>query len=92
LHYYLIAKISPNYLSLSARNLADPAQDKTLLASLQQLQSLVSSLGGQTILHQIDDKKSDGLARDTKFDLVEGGYYRAIPFDYLSPNNSEHYD
>ncbi|MCX7098287.1 MAG: hypothetical protein NTV43_10340 [Methylococcales bacterium] len=88
----LIAKISPNYLSLSARNLAEPAQDETLLASLQQLQSLVASKGGQTILHQIDDKKSDGLAREAKIDLVEGGYYRAIAFDYLNPNNVEHYE
>lgn len=79
----LIAKISPNYVSLSARKLENKVHDDTLLAKLQQLKKLVSSTGGQSILQQIDEKKSDLLARKTGIDLVEGGYYRAIPFDYL---------
>ena len=87
----LIAKISPNYVSLSARNMEDQVHDKTLLAKLQQLKTGVGSVGGQSILQQIDEKKSDLLARNAGFDLVEGGYYRAIAFDYLSHSKPEHY-
>ena len=58
--------------------------DDILLTKLHQLKTRVASVGGQSILQQIDEKKSDLLARNTGFDLVEGGYYRAIAFDYLS--------
>ena len=87
----LIAKISPNYVSLSARNLEDQVHDETLQAKLQQLKTQVASTGGQSILQQIDEKKSDLLARNAGFDLVEGGYYRAIAFDYLSHSKPGHY-
>ena len=80
----LIAKISPNYVSLTARNMEDQVHDDILLAKLNQLNTQVASVGGQTILQQIDEKKSHILARNTGFDLVEGGYFRAIAFDYLS--------
>jgi hypothetical protein len=82
--FKLIEKISPNYVSLSARNLEDEVYDEVLLEKLIQLTSKLSSLGSASILQQIDEKKSDSLARDSGFDLVEGGYYRAIAFDYLS--------
>jgi hypothetical protein len=82
--FKLIEKISPNYVSLSARNLEDEVYDEVLLEKLIQLTSKLSSLGSASILQQIDEKKSDSLARDSDFDLVEGGYYRAIAFDYLS--------
>jgi hypothetical protein len=52
----------------------------------------VESTGGQSILQQIDDEKSDLLARNTGFDLVEGSLYRAIAFDYVSNRESIHYD
>ncbi|MDD1626986.1 MAG: hypothetical protein LUQ26_05860 [Methylococcaceae bacterium] len=70
-------------VSLSVRNMEDQVYDDALLAKLQQLKTLVASVGGQSILEQVDEKKSDLLARNTGFDLVEGGYYRAIAFDYL---------
>ena len=82
--FKLIEKISPNYVSLSARNLEDEVYDEVLLEKLIQLTSKLSFLGSASILQQIDEKKSDSLARDSGFDLVEGGYYRAIAFDYLS--------
>jgi hypothetical protein len=88
----LIAKISPNYVSLSARNIEDQVHDDTLPAKLHQLSTQVASVGGQSILQQIDEKKSHLLARNTGFDLVEGGYYRAIAFDYLSHSKPDHYD
>ena len=86
----LIAKISPNYVSLSARNMENIVHDDTILVKLHQLKARVASVGGQSILHQIDEKKSDLLARNTGFDLVEGGYYRAIAFDYLSNSKPVH--
>jgi EAL domain-containing protein (putative c-di-GMP-specific phosphodiesterase class I) len=82
--FELIAKISPNYVSLSAQNMEDQVHDETLLAKLQELKTSVASVGGQSILQEIDEKQSDLLARNAGFDLVEGGYYRAIAFDYLS--------
>ncbi len=88
----LIANILPDYVSLSARNLEDKVHDDTLLARLHQLKTRVASVGGQTILQQIDEQKADLLARNTGFDLVEGGYYRAIAFDYLSHSKPDQYD
>ena len=90
--FELIAKISPNYASLSARNMENQVHDDTLIAKLQQLKTRVALAGGQTILQQIDEKKSDLLARNTGFDLVEGGYYRTIAFDYLNNLQPNHYD
>jgi EAL domain-containing protein (putative c-di-GMP-specific phosphodiesterase class I) len=88
----LIEKIAPNFVSLSARNLVDQEHNYELPARLKQLSTQVTSLGGQSILKQIDDKKSDLLARDVGFDIVEGGYYRTIAFDYLSHSKLEQYD
>ena len=87
----VIAKISPNYVSLSAQNMEDQVLDDTLLAKLHQLKTSVASVGGQSILQEIDEKQSDLLARNAGFDLVEGGYYRSIPFDYLGNLSSDHY-
>jgi len=70
----LITKLSPNYVSLSARHL-DQVRDNALFEKLRDLRALVSSAGGQTILQQIDQKKSESLARNTGFDLVQGSYY-----------------
>jgi len=84
----LIAKLSPNYVSFSARNL-ERVQENTILEKLQQLKTGVEQAGGQSILQQIDEKRFDLLARNIGFDLVEGGYYRAIAFDYLSNEKSD---
>jgi hypothetical protein len=74
----LIEPVSPDYVSLSARNLND-IDDTTL----HQLKIWLESVAGLSILQQIDDKKSDRLARNIGFDWVEGSFYSAIPFDYL---------
>ena len=90
--FKLIAKISPNYVCISARNLEGQAHDDRLMAKLRQLKTQVASGGGKSILHQIDEKKSDLLARNIGFDLVEGSYYSAIAFDYLSSPKPDNYD
>ena len=86
-----IANISPNFVSVSARNIEDQAHDDNLQEKLRQLKKQVASTGGQTILQQIDEKKSDLLARNTDFDWVEGGYYRAIVFDNLGHSKPDHF-
>ena len=74
----LIATLSPDYVSFSARNI-----DNKIEETLQQLKIRMALTGGLSILQQIDDKKSDMLARNVGFDLVEGTYYRVIAFDYF---------
>ncbi len=72
--FELIAKLSPNYVSLSARHL-DQVQDTALFEKLHDLKVQVASAGGRSILQQIDQKKSELLARNIGFDLVQGSYY-----------------
>lgn len=81
----LISQIAPDYLTLSARHLEHREQDDN---ALQLLQQHVAKLGGKTLLQQIDEKKADVFARTAGVDWVEGGYYRAIAFDYLRPENT----
>ena len=90
--FALIAKISPNYVGTSARNLEDQEHNESLLAKLQLLKAQVTSVGGQSVLQQVDEKKSDLLARNTGFDLVEGSYYSTIPFDYLGHSKPDNHD
>jgi hypothetical protein len=88
----LITKIAPNYVSSSARNVGHQIQDDTLQTKLQQLKTRVASVGGQSILLQIDEKKSDLLARNAGFNLVEGSYYSALAFDDLSHSEPDQYN
>lgn len=83
----LIVTLSPNYVSVSAKHL-DHESDSAVLDNLDELTTVVASINGQSILQQVDQKKTDSLARSTHFDLVEGGYYRAIAFDYLGKSSS----
>ncbi|WP_333874044.1 EAL domain-containing protein [Methylobacter sp.] len=91
----LITKLSPNYVSLSARYL-DQVRDNTLFEKLQKLRTLIASAGGQSILQQVDQKESESLVLNTGFDLVQGSYYErssapvflaAIPEVRISANN-----
>lgn len=70
----LIAKLSPNYISLSARHI-NHVRDNALPEKLRDLRELVASAGGKSILQQIDQKDSDLLARNAGFELVQGSYY-----------------
>jgi len=80
----LITKLSPNFVSLSARHL-DQVRDNTIFEKLRDLKALVESTGGQSILQQIDQKKSEALARNTGFDLVQGSYYERPSAPVLVP-------
>ncbi len=84
----LITKLSPNYVSLSARHL-DQVRDNALFEKLRDLRVLVASAGGRTILQQIDQKKSESLARNTGFDLVQGSYYERPSAPVFLPEFSD---
>ena len=79
----LINKLSPNYVSLSAPHF-DRVRDNALLQKLRALKEQVASVGGRTILQQIDQKKSDELARTIGFNLVQGSYYERVLTPVLS--------
>lgn len=84
----LITKLSPNYVSLSARHL-EQVRDNALFEKLRDLKALVVSTGGQTILQQIDQKRSESLARTTGFDLVQGSYYERLSASAFLPELAE---
>lgn len=86
--FELITKLSPNYVSLSARHL-DQVRDNALFEKLRELRALVASAGGQTILQQIDQKKSESLASNIGFDLVQGSYYERPSAPVFSPELAE---
>lgn len=70
----LISRAAPDFVGLSAHNL-DRIRDNRLLENLNQLNSLVDSIHGRSIMLNIDDKRSAALARQTAFDLVQGEYF-----------------
>jgi hypothetical protein len=88
--FELINKLSPNYVSISAKHLEYPI-DNNLSKQLEQLTSLVAAIDGHSIFDHINQKKIDALARNANFDLVEGSYYRTIAFDYLGKLSASEY-
>ena len=74
LSFDLITQLSPNYVSLSTRPF-DQLRDDTLSEKLRLLTAQVAVTGGQSILQQIDQKKSALLGSNADFDLVQGRYY-----------------
>lgn len=76
-----ISKLAPNYVCLSVGDL-DVARDSLMLSKLHELKTLVASIGAQSILHQVDQKKSEQIARNSGFDLIHGSYYADIPHTY----------
>jgi hypothetical protein len=83
----LIASLSPDFVCVTAKNL--PLSNKKILDYLNDLTTVVTSVNGQSILQKVDQKSTDLIARKTSFDLVEGGYYRSIAFDYHSKTETD---
>lgn len=73
----LISKLTPDYVSLSARQI-ETENGTNALAKLHALKRVISTTQGKGILRQIDRKKSELLARQSGFDLVEGNYYESV--------------
>lgn len=70
----LISKLTPDYVSLSARQIENDSENNAL-RKLQVLKRAITLTQGRGILRQIDRKKSELLARESGFDFVEGRYY-----------------
>ncbi len=75
----LIDKLTPDYVSLSVRQIeSQNNDDANVFEKLHSLQKRISDRQGQGIWRQVDCKKSELLARHSHFDLVEGNYYERI--------------
>jgi len=79
----LISRAAPDFVGLSAHNL-ERIRDNKLLEKLQQLNSLISSINGQSIMLNIEDKQTATVARKTDFDLVHGDYFEHADLSGLS--------
>jgi EAL domain-containing protein (putative c-di-GMP-specific phosphodiesterase class I) len=84
----LIQALEPNYVSLSAHSL-DKAREAGVSDKLRQLNELVRSVGGQTLLSNVTQIKSSALARNIGFELVEGDFYDNYSFELLAAENTD---
>jgi hypothetical protein len=74
--FELISKLSPDYVSLSARQMEmEMESGASALKKLQTLKNVMNATQSQGILRQVDRKKSEILADSSGFDFVEGRYY-----------------
>ena len=80
--FNLIEKITPHYVSLSARNMGKNVHDEALLTKLIQLNAKIASLDSISILQQVNEKGLDLLALNSGFNFVEGDYYTETALDY----------
>ncbi len=81
--FEFIQKLSPDYVGLSVRSL-NSVCDSTIPARLRKLTSLVRSTGGQSILLDVDQKRSEFLAINAGFDLTQGTHYEHQPVAWVS--------
>lgn len=73
----LIFKLTPDFVSLSARQI-ETANGSNALTKLHLLKRIISTTSSKGILRQIDRKKSEILARESGFEFVEGCYYENL--------------
>lgn len=84
----LISRVSPDFVGLSAEHL-DQVRDNQLLGKIQQLNSLVASVNGRSLLLDIADKRSAALARQSGFSLVQGRYFE-LPVTSANKRDSDY--
>lgn len=82
----LISRVSPDFVGLSAEHL-DQVRDNQLLGKIQQLNSLVASVNGRSLLLDVADKRSAALARQSGFSLVQGRYFE-LPVTSANKRNA----
>lgn len=83
----LISRSAPDFVGLYAQNL-ERIRDNKLLEKLQQLNSLIDSINGQSIMLNVEDKKNAVLARITDFDLVQGKYFEQLKYTSAEQQSS----
>ncbi|MDP3903824.1 MAG: hypothetical protein Q8Q40_07590, partial [Methylococcaceae bacterium] len=81
--FEFIQKLSPDYVGLSVKSL-NSVCDSTIPLRLRKLTSLVKSTGGQSVLLDVDQKRSEFLAVNAGFDLTQGSYYEQAAFPWYS--------
>ena len=62
-----------------------------LFEQLSQFNAKIASLGAQSILEHIEEKKFDALARNSGFDLVDGDYYNEESLNQFEDSNLNQY-
>jgi EAL domain-containing protein (putative c-di-GMP-specific phosphodiesterase class I) len=77
--HHLIQALEPNYVSLSANSL-DKVREVRASEKLRQLNTLVRSIGGRSILMNVTQIKNSALAQNMGFELVEGDFYDSLSF------------
>jgi len=81
--FEFIQKLSPDYVGLSVKSL-NSVCDSTIPLRLRKLTALVKSTGGQSVLLDVDQKRSEFLAVNAGFDLTQGSYYEQAAFPWYS--------
>ena len=71
----LIFKLSPDYVSLSARQISIENERYTL-QKLQTFKRIISMAQGKGILRRVDDLKEQYLVQESGFEFVESHHYR----------------
>ncbi len=80
-----IAKLAPHYLRIHAPGSGQSDLDFQITwpSALKSLKQLVTLVGGQAILQQVDDKEQAFVVAPTGFNLVQGRYYDLLSVDHL---------
>jgi EAL domain-containing protein (putative c-di-GMP-specific phosphodiesterase class I) len=86
----LIQALEPNYVSLSATSL-DKVREARVSDKLRQLNALVRSIGGRSLLSNVTQIKNSSLARNMGFELVEGDFFDNYSFELLTAENTDLY-
>lgn len=81
--FEFIQKLSPDFVGLSAKSL-NSICDSSIPARLRKLTTQVKANGGQSILLDVEQKKSEFLAINAGFDLVQGNHYEQPVFPWAS--------
>jgi EAL domain-containing protein (putative c-di-GMP-specific phosphodiesterase class I) len=84
---HLIRSVEPNYVSLSTR-LLDKFREARAPEKLRQLNALVRSIGGRSILANVAHIKSSELVRNMGFELVEGEFYGSLSYSESPSENA----
>ena len=89
--FKLIEQVAPQFVIQSAKNILNKTHSDELFEQLSQFNAKIASLGAQSILEHIEEKKFDALARNSGFDLVDGDYYNETLTDPFEDSDASQY-
>lgn len=73
-----ITKLSPKYLRVNIPDTGIPDMENVWHSAMKALTDLQASVGGQTILQQINRNEQAALSTELAFDLVQGHFYDKV--------------